>query len=274
MRSPSTTGSHSVCGCTLGSVDDATVDHADPSMSIGFALYDGRCGPTPEETRVMANIDALASMIALTMTRCMQIRSKVFPNSRSDADAQSLADSMDLFISRQSRGATRYCNAKIVPQTEKRVNNIFHTYFWSPNGQSVPLDVVLGYRNFRIKPFVEVEEVFVSKAVRSIQLRLRECIVIPPLDRVSTRFSVCFPDRVCSTDAAADATATATVAAVDETPNKRKHEDENPEEEEEDALKRPKPNEELKQTAAASEDDSNDDSTEAPEEDNEGEEDP
>ena len=274
MRSPSTTGSHSVCGCTLGSVDDATVDHADPSMSIGFALYDGRCGPTPEETRVMANIDALASMIALTMTRCMQIRSKVFPNSRSDADAQSLADSMDLFISRQSRGATRYCNAKIVPQTEKRVNNIFHTYFWSPNGQSVPLDVVLGYRNFRIKPFVEVEEVFVSKAVRSIQLRLRECIVIPPLDRVSTRFSVCFPDRVCSTDAA-DATATGpVVAAVDETPNKRKHEDENPEEEEEDALKRPKPNEELKQTAAASEDDSNDDSTEAPEEDNEGEEDP
>jgi hypothetical protein len=173
-------------------------------MSLGFALYDGRSGPTPEETRVMANIDALAGMIALTMTRCMQIRSKVFPNARVDADAQSLADSMDLFVSRPSRGATRYCNAKIVPQTEKRVNQIFHTYFWTPNGQSVPLEVVAGYRNFRIKPFVEVEDVFVSKAVRSIQLKLRECVVIPPLDRVSTRFSVCFPDRLCEHAAVSD----------------------------------------------------------------------
>ena len=174
---------------------------ATPSMSIGFALYDGRTGPTPDETRVMANIDALANMIATTMTRCMEIRTKVFPNARADADPRSLADTMDLFVSRpiRSSATTRYCNAKIVPRTEKRVNEIFHTYFWAPNGASVPLDVVRGYRNFCIKPFVEVEDVFVSKAVRSIQLKLRECVVIPPLDRPSTRFSVCFPDRVCGT---------------------------------------------------------------------------
>ena len=174
---------------------------ANASMSMGFALYDGRCGPTPDETRVMANIDALASMLALNMARCMQIRTKVFPNARPDADARSLADSMDLFLSRPLRSAAaRYCNAKIVPPTEKRVNDLFHTYFWTPNGQSIPLDVVTGYRNFRIKPFVEVEDVFVSKAVRSIQLKLRECIVIPPLDRAPTRFSVCFPDRLCTTN--------------------------------------------------------------------------
>ena len=248
-------------------VYDATVDHADPSMSVGFALYDGRSGPTPEETRIMDNIDALASMIALTMTRCMQIRSKVFPNSRSDADAQSLADSMDLFISRQSRGSTRYCNAKIVPPTEKRVNNIFHTYFWTPNGQSVPLDVVMAYRNFRIKPFVEVEEVFVSKAVRSIQLRLRECIVIPPLDRVSTRFSVCFPDKVCST------------APTDVEAPKRPREEEEEEnaDDKTESVKRPKPDEtsEAKQPpVGATEEGSNDDgATESiPEEENENEE--
>lgn len=187
----------------MESVSDADVDHAGPSMSMGFALYDGRNGPTPEETRVMANIDALAGMIAVNMTRCLQIRSKVFPNSRPDADAQSLADSMDLFISRQSRGSTRYCYAKIVPQTETKINQIFHTYFWTQDGKSLPLDVVLGFRNFRVVPFVEVEDVFVSKAVRSIQLKLRECVVIPAAERPSTRYSVCFPDRVCTVEATA-----------------------------------------------------------------------
>jgi hypothetical protein len=182
-------------------VGDADVEHAGPSMSIGFALYDGRNGPTPEEVRVMANIDALAGMIALNMTRCLQIRSKVFPNARPEADPQSLADSMDLFISRQSRGSTRYCNVKIVPQTETKINQIFHTYFWTQDGKSLPLDVVLGLRNFRVVPFVEVEDVFVSKAVRSIQLKLRECIVIPAAERPSTRFSVCFPDRECTVEA-------------------------------------------------------------------------
>ena len=174
---------------------------------MGFALYDGRNGPTAEETRVMANIDALAGMIAVNMTRCLQIRSKVFPNSRPDADAQSLADSMDLFISRQSRGSTRYCNAKIVPQTETKINQIFHTYFWTQDGKSIPLDAVIGFRNFRVVPFVEVEDVFVSKAVRSIQLKLRECIVIPAAERPSTRYSVCFPDRVCTVEATVNAPA-------------------------------------------------------------------
>ena len=52
--------------------------------------------------------------------------------------------------------------------------------------------------NFQVQPFVEVEDVFVSKAVRSLQLKLRECLVIPPVERMQHRFSVCFPDRVCS----------------------------------------------------------------------------
>lgn len=52
--------------------------------------------------------------------------------------------------------------------------------------------------NFQVQPFVEVEDVFVSKAVRSLQLKLRECLVIPPVERMQHRFSVCFPERVCS----------------------------------------------------------------------------
>ena len=43
-----------------------------------------------------------------------------------------------------------------------------------------------------------MEDVFVSKAVRSIQLKLRECLVIPPAERIQQRFSVCFPDRMCT----------------------------------------------------------------------------
>lgn len=89
-----------------------------------------------------------------------------------------------------------------------------YTYFWSPNGQRIPLQTVIGFKNFQAVPFVEVEDVFVSKAVRSMQLKLRECIVYPPSEQPQMRFSVCFPDQVCSRapdqnskDAALDATA-------------------------------------------------------------------
>jgi hypothetical protein len=149
------------------------------------------------------------------------------------------------------------------------VNQIFHTYFWTPNGQSVPLEVVAGYRNFRIKPFVEVEDVFVSKAVRSIQLKLRECIVIPPLDRVSTRFSVCFPDKVCSTTTDVPTPASPTVDAP-----KRKHDEDGDSNANE---KRPKTDEdpvEEKQSSINDEADSDHTTEPLPEEDdNEEEED-
>ena len=187
------------------------------NMTMGFALYD-RSGPTPEELRVLANIDALANTIALSMTQCNQIRSKVFPNARPEADAQSLADSMDLHVSRQST-TTRYCYTKIVPP-EATTNEMFHTFFWTQDGKHIPLDVILGYRNFHAIPLVEVEDVFVSKAVRSIQLKLRECIVIPPPERINTRFSVCFPDKVCSASTAdhVDVMPTALVVATNVEP--------------------------------------------------------
>ena len=51
-------------------------------------------------------------------------------------------------------------------------------------------------------PFVEVEDIFVNKALRSVQLKLRECIVYPPAERLSIRHSVCFPNKVCSNDPA------------------------------------------------------------------------
>lgn len=94
-------------------------------------------------------------------------------------------------------GRSRYCYAKIV-RGDSNAHEMFHTYFWTADGQPIPLETVLGFRNFQAEPFVEVEEIFVSKAVRSLQLKLRECIVYPPTERPNTRSSVCFPERICS----------------------------------------------------------------------------
>lgn len=38
--------------------------------------------------------------------------------------------------------------------------------------------------------------------MHSLQMKLRECIVIPPPERPSLRFSVAFPERVCTRTAA------------------------------------------------------------------------
>jgi hypothetical protein len=70
---------------------------------------------------------------------------------------------------------------------------MFQTFFWTPDGERIPFEVVQRFQNFQVVPFVEVEDVFVNKAMRSVQLKLRECIVYPPPERPSVRQSVCFP---------------------------------------------------------------------------------
>ena len=66
-------------------------------------------------------------------------------------------------------------------------------------------------------PFIEIEDVFINKMMRSLQLKVRECIVYPPPERLSVRTSVCFPGRLCcANDAAAAAAGEAPPAAVDE----------------------------------------------------------
>ena len=105
----------------------------------------------------------------------------------------------------------RYCYVKLVAP-DPSVNEKYHTYFWTMDGQRLRFDAVTAFRNFQVQPYVEfrvpsaerilfkMEDIFVSKAVRSIQLKLRECLVIPPPERVQQRFSVCFPDRLCTVD--------------------------------------------------------------------------
>jgi hypothetical protein len=92
---------------------------------------------------------------------------------------------------------------KVVPPAAN-VPEMFQTFWWTPDGRRLTLEQVRAWSNFRITPFVEIEDVFVNRAVRSIQLKLRECIVTPPAERVTVRTSLAFADRVCGGAADAD----------------------------------------------------------------------
>ena len=195
-------------------VFEAANDNDRTNLSMGFSLYDHRTGPTPDEERVLQNMDALALFLRSTMVRCDKIRRtlKLGPENMTEQQQQFAAESMDLHVVRpaverpphtggQGQNASfgtvpsRYCYVKLVPPNPD-INDVYHTYFWTEDGKRIPFETVLAFRNFRVQPFVEVEDIFVSKAVRSLQLKLRECIVVPPAERLS-RFSVCFPERVC-----------------------------------------------------------------------------
>jgi hypothetical protein len=200
-------------------VFEAGGDSDRTNLSMGFAMYDYRAGPTPEEQRVLDNVDSMALFLRTNMMRCDKIRRalKLGPDNMSVPQQQLAAEMMDLHIvrpamERQARGhhpqqaqqqhqeaqvfPSRYCYVKLV-SPDPHVNEVYHTYFWTEDGKRIPFETVVGFRNFRVEPFVEIEDVFVSKAVRAPQLKLRECIVVPPTERIQSRFSVCFPDRVC-----------------------------------------------------------------------------
>lgn len=201
-------------------VFEASNDNDRTNLSMGFALYDYRLGPTPEEQSVLDNIDALALFLRQQMVRCDRIRRtlKLGPDNMTSQQQQVAADMMDLHVARpavdrsgENRSAraapdgmqtmpSRYCYVKLVPP-DPNVNEIYHTYFWTVDGKRVPFETVVGFRNFHVQAFVEVEDIFVSKAVRSLQLKLRECLVVPPVERMQSRYSVCFPEKVCSKDA-------------------------------------------------------------------------
>lgn len=200
--------------------DSATEDPSSASprvnMSFGFSLYDNRNGPTPEEERIIQNIDGLSSFIRRTLMTCDKLRTTLklgAPNMPSEQQ-KVLADTMDLHIVRpavdpaqtssmkrqrdngEERMSSRYCYVKIVPN-EPNIPEVFRTYFWTPDGKPIPHSTVMGWRNFQAIPVVEVEDVFVNKAMRSIQLKLRECIITPPQERMTRRPSLLFPTQLC-----------------------------------------------------------------------------
>jgi hypothetical protein len=210
-------------------VFEANNDTDRTNLSMGFALYDSRVGPSPEETLVMKNLDALAMFLRRLLVQCDRIRRplKLGGENMTPEQQQVAADMMDLHVARpvdtaaygarnqaqstNNRGngderpfPSRYCYVKLVAP-DPAISEKYHTYFWTKEGQPLKFNTVLGYRNFQVQPYVEVEDVFVSKAVRSLQLKLRECLVVPPAERIQQRYSVCFPDRVCSSAHEGDA---------------------------------------------------------------------
>ena len=174
-------------------VFEASNDNDRTNLSMGFSLYDHRTGPTPEEEAVLQNINALAAFLCNTLVRCDRIRSvlKLGPDNMPIEKQQVAADMMDLYVARpavdraanqRSYGAasnsnavmpSRYCYVKLVPP-DPNVKEIYHTYFSTPDGRRLAFQTVLAFRNFPAQPFVEIEEIFVSKAVRALQLKLRE----------------------------------------------------------------------------------------------------
>jgi hypothetical protein len=133
-------------------------------MSLGFALYDWRVGPTTDENRVLKNIDDLAMYLRLTMLRCTDIRRtlKIGPDNMNPEQEKVAAGMMEVHVarpaaeaasgvSRQRTMATssgpnavppRYCYVKLVAP-DKTVNEKYHTYFWTRDGQRIPFETVM-----------------------------------------------------------------------------------------------------------------------------------
>lgn len=175
------------------------------NVTLGFSLFDSREGPTEEDERVMANMDNLSLYLKRLMFSCERIRGTLKLGApRMDAQQIEMAAGMlDLMVAKTAAPSVdgalprRYCYPKVVLPSPT-IPDMFHTYFWTPNGEPLQWKDIHDFQNFKMIPFVELEDIFVNKAVRSLQLKLRECIVFPPERRPTCRFSVCFPQRECS----------------------------------------------------------------------------
>lgn len=176
------------------------------NVTLGFALFDHRAGPTTEEQQVQANIDSLAVFLRRMLFRCDKIRCTLkLGGPRMDQRQQEVAaDMLDLWVARPAQtgsdgNSRRYCYTKVVLPSSN-APEVFQTYFLTPEGRRIPFDVVQKFQNYYVEPFVEIEDIFVNKAVRSIQLKLRECVVYPPAERVQSRPSLYMPNVICSSD--------------------------------------------------------------------------
>lgn len=120
------------------------------NKSMGFSLFDHRSGPTADETRVLHNIDKLATFVRNTMVRCERIRLplKLGSSNMSEEKLQMAADVMDLWVARPTSDEkrSRYCYTKLIGK-ESNAHEMFHTYFWTPDGKPIAHDAVEGFRN-------------------------------------------------------------------------------------------------------------------------------
>lgn len=192
---------------------------ATASVLLSFALYEPRSAesasadgaatgpplpgpPPPAAAQALERLDALSAFLSAACIGCDALR----------RSAGLTTDELDptMSVVRPAHGGVRYCNAKVVvAAVGKGKGAAPATKFLTPNGGTVPLERVREWRNFRVAPYVDVDEIFVSGGRRSLQLKLRECVVYPPSATapppVATRRpSVAFPDRMCGAASAED----------------------------------------------------------------------
>ena len=91
----------------------AETDGDRANITLGFAMYDHRTGPTEVESRVMHNIDALSAFLKTTMLRCDKIRCplKLGPANMPLQQQQVAADMLDLC----PRGPTAAADGPLPP---------------------------------------------------------------------------------------------------------------------------------------------------------------
>lgn len=181
-----------------------------PQLSMGFAMYDGRKDePDAADKSLCAKVDEISSFLRRLVVGNPRMRKTLglgYGNEMSDTEIRYAADALatKLSICRplEDGQKTRYCYPKLVAP-DARTPSVFHTFFFSPNGAQIAFaDVLAWERPFHCEPFVEIEELFASKSVQSLQLRVRECVAYPPDTQASVRYSLSFPDVICDAAAA------------------------------------------------------------------------
>ena len=171
------------------------------NMSLPFALFDARKPEKSEEdNKLCTQVDAVADFIRKLVVGNQNIRRTLNlgrSGEMTQQEVQMAADMLhgSIFLSRPvEEGRARYCYPKLVPPTTS-TPTVYHTVFFKPDSSIISFDEVVAWnRGFTIEPCIEMEELFVSKTVKSLQLRVRECIVYPPETQGYTRYSVVFPD--------------------------------------------------------------------------------
>lgn len=203
-------------------------DNDRTNVVLGVSLYDPRVGPTAEQTTVIKNLEDTALWIRQTMFASPQIRTTLGlgPANMPEEKQRTAAELMDLAIVRYPKagtgggdhhinnnkrgrdadgsaatvGAPKIYGKIVSPDGAPNIPEPLLTWFWTPDGTPLTLDQVRQFRSFDVEMYVELDTVFASKSVRSVQLKVREVVVWPPAVRPTQRYSVVFQNQVCQRD--------------------------------------------------------------------------
>lgn len=177
------------------------------NVLMSFAVFDPHRGPTPDQSRALARMDRLAEFLTDTLARCDVLRRAISV----EGVVTTAEPPSHLYVVRppSADGATRYCSVKVTVPNNGITDAA--TKWLTPAGKPVPFDCVRDWQNFRVVPYVTIEEIYIGAGGgdrRYLQLRLCECIVHPPqaISSGGSRLSAAFPGQRCRVADPDDAT--------------------------------------------------------------------